>query len=177
MSENQNRLEELQHMVQEAVDANMLPDRAAEILRRRVGLMDGHPHTLEEVAEEFGITRERVRQIENRYLRKHIRPVRRKMIRDFYEADSPKEIREDDMDDLMDEERNQIQEAVELGLLDEQKTAILRMRLGLDDGRIKSREEVARCFGITPFRVYQMEKRAVLKLRDRYPVKKNQEFF
>ena len=72
MSENQNRLEELQHMVQEAVDANMLPDRAAEILRRRVGLMDGRPHTLEEVAEEFGITRERVRQIENRHLRKHL---------------------------------------------------------------------------------------------------------
>ena len=177
MSENQNGLEELQHIVQEAVDTDALPERAAEILRRRVGLADGRCHTLEEVAEEFGITRERVRQIENRYLRKYIRPIRRKMIRDFYGVDSPEEPREDDVGELTEDERNQIREAVELGLVDEQKTAVLRLRLGLDDGRVKSREEVARSFGITPFRVYQMEKRAVLKLRDRYPVKKNQEFF
>ena len=47
------------------------------------GLEDGHPRTLEEVGKEFNVTRERIRQIEAKALRKLRNPVRSKRIRDF----------------------------------------------------------------------------------------------
>ena len=49
----------------------------------RFGLEDGHPRTLEEVGKEFKVTRERIRQIEAKALRKLRNPVRSKRIRDF----------------------------------------------------------------------------------------------
>ena len=49
----------------------------------RFGLEDGHPRTLEEVGKEFNVTRERIRQIEAKALRKLRNPVRSKKIRDF----------------------------------------------------------------------------------------------
>ena len=49
----------------------------------RFGLEDGHPRTLEEVGREFKVTRERIRQIEAKALRKLRNPVRSKRIRDF----------------------------------------------------------------------------------------------
>ena len=50
---------------------------------KRQGLEDGHPRTLEEVGKEFNVTRERIRQIEAKALRKLRNPVRSKRIRDF----------------------------------------------------------------------------------------------
>ncbi|KIR01169.1 RNA polymerase sigma factor RpoD [Lachnospiraceae bacterium TWA4] len=47
-----------------------LKEREREVIIFRFGLRDGHPHTLEEVGKEFNITRERVRQIEVKALRK-----------------------------------------------------------------------------------------------------------
>ena len=49
----------------------------------RFGLEGGHPHTLEEVGKYFDVTRERIRQIEAKALRKLRNPVRSKRIRDF----------------------------------------------------------------------------------------------
>ena len=49
----------------------------------RFGLEDGHPRTLEEVGKEFKVTRERIRQIEAKALRKLRNPIRSKKIRDF----------------------------------------------------------------------------------------------
>ena len=49
----------------------------------RFGLEDGNPRTLEEVGKEFNVTRERIRQIEAKALRKLRNPVRSKRIRDF----------------------------------------------------------------------------------------------
>ena len=49
----------------------------------RFGLEDGHPRTLEEVGKSFNVTRERIRQIEAKALRKLRNPVRSKRIRDF----------------------------------------------------------------------------------------------
>lgn len=61
-------------------------EREAEVLRMRFGMCDGKPHTLQEVAEFFGVTAERIRQIENKAIRKHIHHRRRvKQIKDFYE--------------------------------------------------------------------------------------------
>ncbi|MBQ6831423.1 MAG: RNA polymerase sigma factor RpoD [Oscillospiraceae bacterium] len=61
-----------------------LTDREAEVLRMRFGMYDGRTHTLEEVGQSFGVTRERIRQIENKAIRKLRHPSRAKKIRDFY---------------------------------------------------------------------------------------------
>ena len=60
-----------------------LSDREARVLRLRFGLEDGRARTLEEVGKEFDVTRERIRQIEAKALRKLRNPVRSKRIRDF----------------------------------------------------------------------------------------------
>ena len=54
------------------------------MLRMRFGMYDGRTHTLEEVGQIFGVTRERIRQIENKAIRKLRHPSRAKKIRDFY---------------------------------------------------------------------------------------------
>ena len=61
-----------------------LTDREADVLRMRFGMYDGRTHTLEEVGQIFGVTRERIRQIENKAIRKLRHPSRAKKIRDFY---------------------------------------------------------------------------------------------
>lgn len=60
-----------------------LTDREERVLRLRYGLLDGKTHTLEEVGKEFGVTRERIRQIEGKALRKLRQPSRQKKLRDF----------------------------------------------------------------------------------------------
>jgi RNA polymerase primary sigma factor len=62
-----------------------LTEREKEVLRLRFGLEDGHPYTLEEVGRRFGVTRERIRQIEAKALRKLRHPSRSKKLRDFLE--------------------------------------------------------------------------------------------
>lgn len=60
-----------------------LNERERYIIRQRFGLDDGHPRTLEEVGKEMGVTRERIRQIEAKALRKLRHPSRSKKIKDF----------------------------------------------------------------------------------------------
>ena len=60
-----------------------LTPREAKVLRLRFGLDDGHPRTLEEVGQEFDVTRERIRQIEAKALRKLRHPSRSKKLKDF----------------------------------------------------------------------------------------------
>ena len=61
-----------------------LAEREADVLRMRFGMYDGRTHTLEEVGQIFGVTRERIRQIENKAIRKLRHPSRAKKIKDFY---------------------------------------------------------------------------------------------
>ena len=61
-----------------------LTEREADVLKMRFGVYDGRTHTLEEVGQIFGVTRERIRQIENKAIRKLRHPSRAKRIRDFY---------------------------------------------------------------------------------------------
>ena len=61
-----------------------LTEREADVLKMRFGMYDGRTHTLEEVGQSFGVTRERIRQIENKAIRKLRHPSRAKKIKDFY---------------------------------------------------------------------------------------------
>ncbi|WP_367567427.1 RNA polymerase sigma factor RpoD [Lacrimispora sp.] len=72
-------------MLREHIDALLgdLKERERQVILLRFGLEDGHPRTLEEVGKEFNVTRERIRQIEAKALRKLRNPVRSKRIRDF----------------------------------------------------------------------------------------------
>ena len=62
-----------------------LTPREEKVLRLRYGLDDGKPRTLEEVGKEFNVTRERIRQIEAKAIRKLKHPSRRKRLEDFLE--------------------------------------------------------------------------------------------
>ena len=72
-------------MLREHINALLgdLKERERQVIMLRFGLEDGHPRTLEEVGKEFNVTRERIRQIEAKALRKLRNPVRSKRIRDF----------------------------------------------------------------------------------------------
>lgn len=72
-------------MLREHIDQLLLDlkDRERQVIVLRFGLEDGHPRTLEEVGKEFNVTRERIRQIEAKALRKLRNPVRSKKIKDF----------------------------------------------------------------------------------------------
>ena len=62
-----------------------LPERESRLLQLRFGLVDDRSRTLEEVGREFGVTRERIRQIEAKALRKLRHPTRARQLRDFLE--------------------------------------------------------------------------------------------
>lgn len=64
-----------------------LSDRERRVLVLRYGLEDGHQRTLEEVGLEFGVTRERIRQIEAKALRKLRHPSRGKVLKDYWTSD------------------------------------------------------------------------------------------
>ena len=63
-----------------------LTPRERRVLQLRFGLIDGHQRTLEEVGKRFGVTRERIRQIESSALRKLRHPSRSKKLRDHVDS-------------------------------------------------------------------------------------------
>ncbi|MBV9207476.1 MAG: RNA polymerase sigma factor RpoD [Actinobacteria bacterium] len=71
----------LQDQLERVLDK--LAEREQRIIQMRFGLTDGHPRTLEEVGREFGVTRERIRQIESKTLAKLRHPSRAQMLREF----------------------------------------------------------------------------------------------
>jgi RNA polymerase primary sigma factor len=71
----------LKQQVRELLDT--LPERESLILEMRFGLIDGRQRTLDEVGHAFGVTRERIRQIEERTLRELRQPRRSRRLRDF----------------------------------------------------------------------------------------------
>jgi RNA polymerase primary sigma factor len=74
-------------LLQEQLDSvlHTLSDREKKVIQLRFGLTDGHPRTLEEVGREFGVTRERIRQIESKTLSKLRHPSRSQKLRDYLE--------------------------------------------------------------------------------------------
>lgn len=77
--------EGMKEAINNALDT--LTDREREVLELRFGLKDGRSRTLEEVGKQFGVTRERIRQIESKALRKLKHPTRSRNLRDFVEED------------------------------------------------------------------------------------------
>ncbi len=77
------------HMLNDALEEALeeLNDRERELLRMRFGLDDGRPRTLEEVGREFGVTRERIRQIETKTLAKLRNPQHSQRLREYFEID------------------------------------------------------------------------------------------
>ncbi len=71
----------LEQTVRDVLDD--LSERESEVVRLRFGLVDGRPRTLEEVGKEFGVTRERIRQIESKTLAKLRHPLRSEKLRDY----------------------------------------------------------------------------------------------
>jgi RNA polymerase primary sigma factor len=71
----------LQDQLERILD--QLAERDRRIIQLRFGLLDGHPRTLEEVGREFGVTRERIRQIESKTLAKLRHPSRAQLLREF----------------------------------------------------------------------------------------------
>ena len=61
----------------------MLSEREAAVMRMRFGLVDGQPKTLDEIGKKYGITRERIRQVECKALSKLRHPTRQTGLRDF----------------------------------------------------------------------------------------------
>src|ERR671933_643485 len=74
-------------LLQEQLESvlHSLSEREKKVIQLRFGLMDGHPRTLEEVGREFGVTRERIRQIESKTLSKLRHPSRSQKLRDSLE--------------------------------------------------------------------------------------------
>ena len=72
-------------LLQEQLDSvlHSLSEREKKVIQLRFGLVDGHPRTLEEVGKEFGVTRERIRQIESKTLSKLRHPSRSQKLRDY----------------------------------------------------------------------------------------------
>ena len=73
----------LREQLEQVLDS--LADRERKVIKFRFGLEDGHPRTLEEVGREFGVTRERIRQIESKTLAKLRHPSRSGRLKDYIE--------------------------------------------------------------------------------------------
>ncbi len=76
-------LSDLQRQIKKVIDT--LSDKEAEVIRKRFGIGDDSSHTLEDVGQEFKVTRERIRQIEAKVLKKLRHPTRSNLLKDFME--------------------------------------------------------------------------------------------
>lgn len=161
-----------------------LTPREEKILRLRFGLDDGVERTLEDVGKVFNVTRERIRQIENKALRKLRHPSRTKYIRDFLGSQtkgSPSKKQEKSVqaaksvqqeinqtqrpketyDYVSDSEFNAaIQEALEH--LTAKESTIFSLRFGIDYGQGLTPEEMETLYGITKAELCSVETKAFL---------------
>ena len=169
-----------QTLLRESLESvlSTLTPREEKILRLRFGLDDGVERTLEDVGKVFDVTRERIRQIENKALRKLRHPSRTKYIRDFWGSQtkgSPSKKQEKSVqqeinqtqrpketyDYVSDSEFNAaIQEVLEH--LTAKESTIFSLRFGIDYGQGLTPEEMETLYGITKAELCSVETKAFL---------------
>ena len=157
-----------------------LTPREEKILRLRFGFDDGIERTLEDVGKMFNVTRERIRQIENKALRKLRHPSRTKHIRDFYSLETKKTSSENQprptqqvpaperqskepFDHFSDREFDtKIQDV--LDHLTAKESTIFSLRFGIDYGHCLTPEEMEALYGITKTELHNVEINALLQM-------------
>ena len=157
-----------------------LTPREEKILRLRFGFDDGIERTLEDVGKMFNVTRERIRQIENKALRKLRHPSRTKHIRDFYSLETKKTSSENQpmptqqvpaperqskepFDHFSDREFDtKIQDV--LDHLTAKESTIFSLRFGIDYGHCLTPEEMEAFYGITKTELHNVEIKALLQM-------------
>lgn len=157
-----------------------LTPREEKILRLRFGFDDGIERTLEDVGKMFNVTRERIRQIENKALRKLRHPSRTKHIRDFYSLETKKTSSENQprptqqvpaperqskepFDHFSDREFDtKIQDV--LDHLTAKESTIFSLRFGIDYGHCLTPEEMEALYGITKAELHNVEIKALLQM-------------
>lgn len=153
----------------------LLPLREARILRLRNGLDGGHAHTLEEVGEKLGVTRERVRQLEAQGLRKLRDPKVRRKLKDYLSpsvepvADLLKPTMvepESNVRNIHDLPLTKIEEAAIKAGLGEQGLKVLKSRGYAGEAEIKSYKEIASELDISVEVVRSIERNSLTKLED-----------
>lgn len=157
-----------------------LTPREEKILRLRFGFDDGIERTLEDVGKMFNVTRERIRQIENKALRKLRHPSRTKHIRDFYSLETkktssenqprppqqvpaPERQSQEPFDHFSDREFDtKIQDV--LDHLTAKESTIFSLRFGIDYGHCLTPEEMEALYGITKTELHNVEIKALLQM-------------
>ena len=157
-----------------------LTPREEKILRLRFGFDDGIERTLEDVGKMFNVTRERIRQVENKALRKLRHPSRAKHIRDFYgletkrnssenqprttqQAPAPERQSKDPFDYFSDREFDtEIQDV--LDHLTAKESTIFSLRFGIDYGHCLTPEEMEVLYGVTKTELHNVETKALLQM-------------
>ena len=157
-----------------------LTPREEKILRLRFGFDDGIERTLEDVGKMFNVTRERIRQIENKALRKLRHPSRTKHIRDFYSLETKKTSSENQprptqqvpaperqskepFDHFSDREFDtKIQDV--LDHLTAKESTIFSLRFGIDYGHCLTPEEMEALYGITKTELHNVDIKALLQM-------------
>ena len=157
-----------------------LTPREEKILRLRFGFDDGIERTLEDVGKMFNVTRERIRQIENKALRKLRHPSRTKHIRDFYSLETKKTSSENQprptqqvpaperqskepFDHFSDREFDtKIQDV--LDHLTAKESTIFSLRFGIDYGHCLTPEEMEALYGITKTELHNEKIKALLQM-------------
>ena len=157
-----------------------LTPREEKILRLRFGFDDGIERTLEDVGKMFNVTRERIRQIENKALRKLRHPSRTKHIRDFYSLETKKTSSENQprptqqvpaperqskepFDHFSDREFDtKIQDV--LDHLTAKESTIFSLRFGIDYVHCLTPEEMEALYGITKTELHNVEIKALLQM-------------
>lgn len=157
-----------------------LTPREEKILRLRFGFDDGIERTLEDVGKMFNVTRERIRQIENKALRKLRHPSRTKHIRDFYgletkrnssenqprttqQAPAPERQSKEPFDYFSDREFDtEIQDV--LDHLTAKESTIFSLRFGIDYGHCLTPEEMEVLYGVTKTELHSVETKALLQM-------------
>lgn len=143
-----------------------LTERERQVLILRFGLDRGMKRTLEEVGQKFGVTRERIRQIEEKALRRMRHPVRARRLREYAELPPPKKltVRRSSIEDIRVLDAK-IPWAERIGWLPSHERSVMIRYLGIQGDGITDPTEIAHAIGLEPEEVMQIINSAFNRIR------------